>query len=127
MSCLIDTSVLVRLANTSDAQHAPAARAVLELENCTVTKPVFRVETSVDDTTGRVVAVYLRVREGEVAETKEVEEGVVYADYDSQGFLLGVELLGSCDVAVLESIAENEAGPVKRFLQGGAPRGLVPA
>jgi hypothetical protein len=97
------------------------------VEDWIVTKPIFRVETSVDDATGRVVAVYLRVREGEVAETKEVEEGVVYADYDSQGHLLGVELLGPCEVTVLDGIAENEAEPVKRFLQSGTPRGLVPA
>ena len=92
-----------------------------------MTKPAFRVETSVDDDTGGVVAVYLRVRDGEVAETKEVEDGIVYADYDSQGSLLGIELLGPCDVTVLESVTANEPEPVKRFLRGGAPRGLVPA
>jgi len=32
-----------------------------------MTKPAFRVETSIDEATGRVVAAYLRVREGEVA------------------------------------------------------------
>jgi predicted nucleic acid-binding protein len=31
MACLIDTSVLARLANTADAQYATADRAVLEL------------------------------------------------------------------------------------------------
>ena len=31
MAVLIDTSILVRLANTADVQHAIAARAVLEL------------------------------------------------------------------------------------------------
>src|ERR1700722_15372628 len=31
MAFLIDTSILVRLANATDAQHAVAARAVLEL------------------------------------------------------------------------------------------------
>jgi uncharacterized protein YuzE len=99
----------------------------LSLEDFSVTKPIFRVETSVDDDTGDLVAVYLRVREGEVAETKEVEGGVVYADYDSHGSLLGIELLGSCDIAVLEGVIANEPEAVKRFLRGGAPRGLVPA
>jgi len=97
------------------------------LEDGSVTKPIFRVETSVDDGTGDLVAVYLRVREGEVAETKEVEGGVVYADYDSHGSLLGIELLGSCDIAILEGVTANEPEAVKRFLRGGAPRGLVPA
>ena len=90
-----------------------------------MTKPVFRVETSVDDDTGGLVAVYLRVRDGEVAETKEVEEGIVYADYDSDGTLLGIELLGPCNIAVLEGVTANEPEPVKRFLRGGVPRGLV--
>ncbi len=92
-----------------------------------MTKPVFRVETSVDDDTGALVAVYLRVRDGEVAETKEVEEGIVYADYDAHGSLLGIELLGPCNMAVLEGVTANEPEAVKRFLRGGAPRGLVPA
>jgi uncharacterized protein YuzE len=74
-----------------------------------------------------LVAAYLRVRSGEVAETKEIEEGVVYADYDLQGALLGIELLGPCQIAVLDRIAESEPEPVKRFLMGGVPRELVPA
>jgi hypothetical protein len=88
---------------------------------------IFRLEASVDEKTGHLVAVYLRVREGEVADTKEVQEGVAYADYDSQGSLLGVELLGPCPVAVLDGIAANEPEPVRQFLRGGAPRELVPA
>ena len=90
-------------------------------------KPAFRVEASVDDRTGLTVAAYLRVRDGEVADTKEVEEGVAYADYDSQGSLLGLELLGPCAAGVLDGVAEKEPEPVKRFLRSAAPRGLVPA
>ena len=52
---------------------------------------------------------------------------VAYADYDSRGSLLGVELLGPCPVAVLDGIAANEPEPVRQFLRGGAPRELVPA
>ena len=92
-----------------------------------MTKSEFRLETSVDDKTGLLVAAYLRVREGEVAETREVAEGIAYADYDSRGVLLGVELLGPCDAAALDGLAEREPEPVKQFLKGAAPRGLVPA
>jgi hypothetical protein len=92
-----------------------------------MTTPTFRLEASIDDKTGLMVAAYLRVREGEVAETKEVEEGVVYADYDSQGSLLGVELLGPCSVMVLDGIAAGQPEPVKRFLTSATPRGLVQA
>jgi hypothetical protein len=91
-----------------------------------MTKPAFRLEASVDEKTGRVVAVYLRVREGEVAQTKEVKEGVAFADYDSQGLLLGMELLGPCHVDILDSVSEKEPEAVKQFLRGGAPRELVP-
>jgi hypothetical protein len=69
----------------------------------------------------------LRVRQGEVAETKEVQEGVVYADYDSAGSLLGLELLGPCPVAVLDGVAQSEPEAVKQFLRSAAPRELVPA
>lgn len=34
MAYLIDTNILVRLANAADAQHAVAARAVVELHRC---------------------------------------------------------------------------------------------
>ncbi len=88
-------------------------------------KSAFRLEASFDEKTGHVVAVYLRVREGSVANTKEVDQGVAYADYDSEGLLLGIELLGPCQVSVLDSIAENEPEPIGQFLRGSVPRELV--
>lgn len=90
-----------------------------------MTKPAFRLEASVDDKTGGLVAVYLRVREGEVAETKEEQEGVAYADYDSSGLLLGIELLGPCQIEVLDRIGQSEPESIRRFLKGAAPRELV--
>ncbi len=90
-------------------------------------KPEFRLEASFDDNTGSTVAVYLRVRAGAVKDTKEIEDGVVYADYDADGALLGVELLGPCAAEGLERIADGEPEAVRRFLQGSAPRGLVRA
>jgi hypothetical protein len=88
-------------------------------------KPAFRLDASVDDRTGGIVAVYLRVREGEVAETKELTEGVAYADYDAAGSLLGIELLGPCQVEVLDRLGQSEPEPIKRFLRGAAPRELI--
>jgi hypothetical protein len=90
-----------------------------------MTKQAFRLDASVDDRTGGLVAVYMRVREGEVAETREVQEGVAYADYDANGLLLGIELLGPCQVAVLDSLGQKEPEAIKRFLTGAAPRELV--
>jgi hypothetical protein len=87
--------------------------------------PEFRLEASFDEKTGRATGVYLRVRRGEVKETREMEDGVVYADYDTAGQLLGVELLGPCDVEVLAKIADNEPEAVREFLKSSPPRGLI--
>lgn len=92
-----------------------------------MTKQAFGLEASVDDQTGGLVAVYLRVREGVVAQTKEVQEGVAYADYDCDGLLLGLELLGPCQVAVFDRLGQGEPQAIKRFLKGAAPRELVSA
>jgi hypothetical protein len=93
----------------------------------TTAQPVFRLETSIDDRTGRVVAAHLRIRQGDVARTEEVEPGVAYADYDENGLLLGIELLGPCQTALLDRVAQGEAEPVKAFLNDVVPKGLVAA
>ena len=85
----------------------------------------FRLEVSFNETTGERVAAYLRVREGEVSETKEVSAGVAFADYGADGSLLGIELLAPCGVDVLDRLAETEPEPVRRFLRGCARRELV--
>jgi uncharacterized protein YuzE len=88
-------------------------------------KPKFRLEVSFSETTGEPVAAYLRVREGKVAETKELSEGVVFADYGADGFLLGIELLAPCEVAVIDRLAETEPEPVLRFLRKSVHRPLA--
>ncbi len=90
-----------------------------------MTKQAFQLDASVDERTGGLVAAYLRVREGEVAQTREVQEGVAYADYDANGLLLGIELLGPCQVSVLDSLGQQEPEAIKRFLKGAPPRELV--
>ncbi len=90
-----------------------------------MTKPDFRLEASFDQESGRIMAVNLRVRDGKVARTREIKGGVVNADYDPDGLLLGVEVLGPCEVETLENAAAGESDAVKAFLRNGAPRGLV--
>lgn len=68
-----------------------------------MTKPKFHFEVSFNEA-GEPVAGYLRVREGKVAQTKEVSAGLVFADYAADGSLLGVELLGPCDARVLDPL-----------------------
>jgi hypothetical protein len=86
---------------------------------------MFNMSLSVDEQTGNLRAVYLRVRKGEVADTREVSEGRAVADYDAQGWLLGIELLAPCRVSVLDNISKDEPEPIRRFLRGAPPRDLV--
>ena len=83
------------------------------------------VSLSVDENTGGIRAAYLRVREGEVADTREVAEGSAFADYDAEGVLLGVELLAPCNVEVIDLLAASEPEAIRRFLKGGPPRELI--
>lgn len=84
-----------------------------------------QLNLSVDETTGQIRAAYIRVREGTVYETREVAEGRLFADYNEDGLLLGMELLAPCAVKVLDDISEEEPEPVRRFLRGSPPRELV--
>lgn len=84
-----------------------------------------RLELSVDELTGTVRAAYIRIREGAVHETREVAEGRAFTDYDSQGLLLGIEILAPCQPEVLDRICQEEPEPVKRFIRGSPPRELV--
>ncbi len=58
------------------------------------------IQTDIDS--GRVLAVYFKVREGQVSRTVEVDEDACYADEDSKGNLLGVEMItpGSIELHV---------------------------
>lgn len=83
----------------------------------------YKVDVSVDEQTGRVQAVYFRVRKGKVAETIEVVDGKVNADYDAQGQLLGVEMLGPCEAAVLDQLGSDPEAVA--FIRRAAPAELV--
>lgn len=85
----------------------------------------FGFKVSFNDPTGEPVAAHLRVREGKVAVTKEVSEGVAFADFAEDGLLLGIELLAPCSLSVMDRLGAGEAEPVRRFLRGGAPRDSI--
>lgn len=57
-----------------------------------------RIERDNED--NQILAVYVKFREGLVYRTVEIEEGACYADEDSGGNLLGVELLAPGDYTV---------------------------
>jgi uncharacterized protein YuzE len=90
-----------------------------------MTNPKFRLEVSYHDTTGDPVAAYLRIREGKVVETREVSEGIAFADYGPDGFLVGIELLAPCPLAVLDRVAANEPESVRNFLRAGVRKEMV--
>ncbi|MBL8793929.1 MAG: DUF2283 domain-containing protein [Planctomycetia bacterium] len=84
-----------------------------------------KLDLSVDEHTGGIRAAYLRVRNGTVHETREVAEGRAFADYDAQGLLLGIELLGPCTAEEWDLLSAAEPEPVRRFLRGSPPRDLM--
>jgi hypothetical protein len=85
----------------------------------------FKLDVSIDDRTGRPRAAYLQVREGAVAETREVSPGRAFADYDGQGRLLGIEFLAPCGVELLDTLTADEPEPVREFFRTSPPRTLV--
>ena len=91
----------------------------------------FGMEITVDEETGKPVSVYFQVRKGRVHETREFANGVAFADYDSHGQLLGIELLGPCRVSIVDQLAANEPASVKRdakrFMKNSGPRQFIAA
>ena len=84
----------------------------------------FGVSIEVDQVTGEVQTADFRVRKGKTAETREFENGNLFADYDNAGNLLGVEMLTHCKVSVFERLSAPEPA-VKKFLKRSAPRDMV--
>ena len=91
----------------------------------------FQVAVSTDDATGDVLAVYFHVRKGKVHRTLEFADGNVFADYDRKGQLLGIELLGPCNVSIVDKLAPKESVEIrkrtKRFMKQAGPPAMVAA
>ena len=67
----------------------------------------YSISIETQNQTGAVLAVYLSIRKGKTKVTREYANGDVFADYDSQGQLLGIEILAPCRAAVLDRIAKR--------------------
>ena len=89
--------------------------------------PGFEISISGRDD-GTLEAVYIRCSEGKVHHTDEIKEDVVLADYDSQGNLLGIEILAPVKLRVLSKlIDEDHRRPFRKFIRKSAPQEfLVP-
>lgn len=89
-------------------------------------KREFHVAVETNRDTGKIVAVYLRVRRGRVADTREHVPGALFADYNSRGELLGIEMLAPCKAAELRKVASDDPA-VKEFFRLATPRAMVAA
>ena len=89
----------------------------------------FRVSLETDDDTGEAIAAYFQIRKGRQDHAQDFARGAVIADYNKQGHLLGLELLASCPVKIIDTVAQNESAAfrasIKRFMRQSGPRGLV--
>ena len=92
-------------------------------------KFTFNVEVEVDKLNGQVIAVYLSIRAGKVANTQEFAEGSAFANYNRKGELLGIELLGPCKIQVFDKIAKTVPVAVRQqvrnFFKGSTPREMI--
>lgn len=91
----------------------------------------FAVTIATTADTGEVISAYFRIRQGRCAETCEFADGKAFADYDKNGYLLGIELLGPCRATIVDQLACNEPATLrsqaKEFLRKSGPRQLVAA
>ena len=89
--------------------------------------PILGYEVSVsgrDD--GTIEAVYIHVREGKVATTREIEGDTLLADYDADGNVLGIEILAPVRLANVEDLVEQrQRRSFGRFVRSTVPSELV--
>ena len=62
----------------------------------------------------KITAVSLKLRNGKAARTVEIEEGVLLADYDEAGHLLGIEILEPCDPNRVAQLLNTNASLIER-------------
>lgn len=86
----------------------------------------FQISIETDKLTGEVLAVYFSIRKGKSVKVREFCDGSAFADYDKNGRLLGIELLGPCKLSLLDKIEGNEP-EARQFMKRVAPPAMVKA
>jgi uncharacterized protein YuzE len=77
---------------------------------------------------GRLEAVYIRLRTGRAAKTREVIEDALLADFDARGQLIGVEILAPVKLSDLTRLVQTDRrAPFRKFIREIAPPSLVVA
>ena len=84
----------------------------------------FRVTVTSDVRTGELFAVILRIRNGRSVETSEFGDRAAFADYGRAGELLNIEVLGPCEIQVLDSIAASDV-TTRKFIRESLPGKMV--
>lgn len=90
-------------------------------------KPIgFELSISARDD-GTLEALYIRLSTNKIARTDEVPgKAEIFADYDSSGELVGLEILSPVKLSKLTSlVAQPRRQPFRRFVRNAAPDKLV--
>lgn len=85
----------------------------------------FNVIVTTNKRTGDLLAVYFQIRRGKAAKVREFEDGNAFANYNNKGELLGVELLGPCNVTVVDRIVLRREADVRKFIKRAAPMEML--
>lgn len=90
----------------------------------------FQVYSETDKRTGALLAVYFQIRHGKAAEVREIADGAAFANFDRKGRLLGVELLGPCEVTLIAKLSQKDPdvkhrNRIKRFLHDHMPKKMA--
>jgi uncharacterized protein YuzE len=60
---------------------------------------------------------YVHIRTGTVAETRELVPGEVMGDFDASGKLLGIEVLDYCHCTVKDAAFRAKANQLREFVE----------
>jgi hypothetical protein len=87
----------------------------------------FAITVKTDKSTGEIISVYFRIRNGKARNT--IEFGNAIARYNQKGDLLSFRLLGPCWEAIVDRVASNETPRdrrlIKRFMRNAGPQAWV--
>lgn len=77
-----------------------------------------------------VQAVYIQLRAGRATDVREHADGAAFSNYDSNGDLLGIELLAPCKVELLNRLTRKlPQGPsraqARQLIRKGVPGGML--
>ena len=85
----------------------------------------YQVSTSMGGD-GTIEAIYVRFANGKVAETRELDEDVLLADYDANGVLLGIEILAPVKISRLARLVDQDKRrPFRKAMRNAAPPDFV--